>query len=135
MNDTGTCRRCADCEGQEHHFGDAYIGTAEESPDHPAAVHGSWYECKHCPAWVLDLDDDHGPCWCGEPNPLFSDVLPDTCGGDGMRYCECGGDGLCVCHWHGAIECNGCVDCEGEGFEDLDYDQYDDAHDDEVDDA
>jgi len=64
-------------------------------------------------------DNQPGPgdiytCWCGVSgtyDELFDDAgLPDTCGGLGVRYCECGGD-LCVCHHHGEVPCEGCEDC------------------------
>lgn len=41
-----------------HHFNEAMTTDCEEEPDHPAAKlgHEAWYCCKHCDAWVLDLD-------------------------------------------------------------------------------
>lgn len=65
--------------------------------------------------------DDVGACWCGEEEPLYSDELPDECGGAGVLYCYCGAD-FCICHWHGEVECDGCDQCrEDDGLGD-DYD-------------
>lgn len=61
-------RRCVDCEGEKHHWGE-YFGFKEEEPDedddssgpeHPAAKAGllAWQVCKHCPAWRQMPDDD-----------------------------------------------------------------------------
>lgn len=81
----------------------------------------------------VDTDcDDDGPCWCGEPNPLYDDgFLDEDCGGSGELHCWCGGD-LCVCHNHGAVPCYGCDSCEGldgDGLVDDDSgcDDYNDA--------
>lgn len=59
-DDAPVCRRCEDCEGEEHHWNDCILQDAEDYPDHPAAKagHEIWYVCKHCPAWRVDLDDD-----------------------------------------------------------------------------
>jgi hypothetical protein len=59
------------------------------------------------------VDEPDDRCWCGEPNPLYSDDLDEACGGTGERRCYCGGD-VCVCHNHGAVECTGCWDCDGD---------------------
>ncbi len=65
----------------------------------------------------IDSDDDIITCWCGAQgtyDQLFgSDFLDEGCGGTGSLNCYCGGDS-CVCHWHGATECPGCDDCEGD---------------------
>ncbi|HET6584818.1 MAG TPA: hypothetical protein VFG69_15275 [Nannocystaceae bacterium] len=54
-------------------------------------------------------------CWCGVEGPaneLFRrEDLDEGCGGWGYRTCRCGGD-HCVCHHHGAIDCNGCPECD-----------------------
>ena len=69
-------------------------------------------------------------CWCGAEgtyDELFDDTgLPDTCGGLGTLYCECGGD-FCVCHHHGEVECDGCPDCrdeEDDYHHDPEWDEY-----------
>jgi hypothetical protein len=71
------------------------------------------------------MSDEIIRCWCGVEGTyeeLFDDACLDrTCGGTGELDCECGGD-QCVCHHHGATECPGCEDCEG----DEDPDWYDD---------
>ncbi len=130
VHDAGPCRRCIDCADDEHHWGDSYVGTADTQPEHPAALRAdAWYECKHCPAWCLDLPDP--PCWCGEPHPHYdTDHVDQTCGGSGMLRCLCGGD-LCVCHNHDEIECPGCDECDfgeadDEDYEDDDYDNWED---------
>ena len=55
-----TCRRCSECRGEEHHWGE-FVAFAEDFPEHPAAKLGyvCWYVCKHCDAvWRIDLEDD-----------------------------------------------------------------------------
>lgn len=56
-------RHCSECptERGAHHFIEQ-IGSAEEEPDHAAALagHAAWYECKHCDGWTVDLEADHG---------------------------------------------------------------------------
>jgi hypothetical protein len=73
---------------------------------------------------MCDDDGEIIRCWCGVEGTyeeLFDDASLDrTCGGTGELNCECGGD-LCVCHHHGATECPGCDDCEGD-----ENDWYDD---------
>ena len=74
---TGPCSECgpfppaydfADLEAfkSAHHFSDAMISFSddfEEENSEPAKLgHESWYDCKHCPAWVeasamLDPED------------------------------------------------------------------------------
>lgn len=54
---------CSECRDGQHHFGDMYIEFAEDEPNHPAAIAGleSWFQCKHCDAWMEydpDSDDD-----------------------------------------------------------------------------
>jgi hypothetical protein len=58
VHNDGPCFRCSECVGGPHHFGDCYIGSSTEEPDHPAAQAGEpfWYICKHCPAWITVED-------------------------------------------------------------------------------
>jgi hypothetical protein len=83
-------------------------------------------ECRRCGMGAThreaseDDDDEPGPCYCGEPNPLYNRAFLDkTCRGSTSLHCDCGGD-ICVCHYHGEVECLGCVDCEGGDFDDDD---------------
>jgi hypothetical protein len=56
-----TCPRpCDVCEGGSHHWLEAFPDD-DEGAEHPAhAEHGleAWYGCKHCDAWVEDVEDD-----------------------------------------------------------------------------
>lgn len=60
MSERTACRRCAECEGEEHHWSDEYIEWADDDPKHPAvsAGHDCWLVCKHCPAWKPYPDDE-----------------------------------------------------------------------------
>lgn len=51
---------CSECVGGPHHFNTAMIEMAEDEPEHPAAKLGipAWFPCKHCDAWIEDLDED-----------------------------------------------------------------------------
>lgn len=77
---SATCPRpCSDCDPKlwghvlepagddrqkfvdQHHFNTVYdCTTAEEEPEHPAALEGHdfWWVCKHCDAWCVDPDGD-----------------------------------------------------------------------------
>lgn len=60
-DETTTCRRCEDCDGDEHHWlTEIQHGYASEHPEHPAAKAGlvCWDVCKHCDAWRPVPDDD-----------------------------------------------------------------------------
>ncbi len=67
-------------------------------------------------------------CWCGvqgKPADLFDyDGLPTSCGGIGSVECICGGD-FCVCHFHGEVECPGCLDCRSPDQEHDDWEPED----------
>lgn len=63
----------------------------------------------------------YAKCWCGAKRGWFSLTgLDNSCGGMGELNCYCGGD-LCVCHNHGAVECDGCDECE---HVDEEYEDY-----------
>jgi len=75
---------------------------------------------------LIDIEGDIGEgrftCWCGaelSDDDLLTmlDELPPTCGGTGTMHCHCGGD-QCVCHNHGAVQCDGCEDCDREREDD-----------------
>lgn len=72
-------------------------------------------------------DDTPTPCWCGEENPLYEDVM-GPCDGSGDCECRCGGD-TCICHNHGYGLCPGCEECEGD--DDDTWDEGDEEVDDE----
>lgn len=62
--------RCADCDGQDHHWlTDIDHGYANDEPEHPAARAGldAWDICKHCTAWRPITDEEPDFTTCTEP--------------------------------------------------------------------
>jgi hypothetical protein len=63
------CRRCAECEGQEHHWlkNPDFGREDDDDIDRPDAT-GNEYICKHCPAVGGDCRacEGHGTIQAGE---------------------------------------------------------------------
>lgn len=70
--DDGTCRRCSECQGCEHHWDFSCFAPGEtDHPEYRPDVDEWWksgghaemfmpgyWGCKHCPAWTPDDPDD-----------------------------------------------------------------------------
>jgi len=61
---SSSCRRCSECEGQEHHWIEANDRFS------------SRYECKHCPAQCFAVDDDDDPLGGYKPSGIAIVVTP-----------------------------------------------------------
>jgi hypothetical protein len=54
------CRRCSECEGEEHHWLEASFDDFDDEIDDDVIDDLPEYECKHCPARCRAIDDDDG---------------------------------------------------------------------------
>jgi len=57
------CRRCTECEGEEHHFSAAMVNEAGD------------YECKHCDATAVPCDGCDAAVWPPQPEDVCRECL------------------------------------------------------------
>lgn len=75
FSDNGTCRRCGDCVGADHHWLDASFDPHDTDdyqhredvllywlslPDAERPVCPVYWACKHCAAWTPDDPSEDG---------------------------------------------------------------------------
>jgi hypothetical protein len=67
---TQPCRRCSECDGQDHHFSESGLTCPADGSD-------PHYECKHCPATAKVCDDCGGAIFPSWSSPLCRSCQTD----------------------------------------------------------